>query len=66
MGVGTMPENFAPPEPTERPLCSNCGWLMWVTLVEQHEDPELAKHTFKCHQCDYEEIKVLRLPADDD
>jgi hypothetical protein len=54
-------ESFEPPEPTGRPLCSNCGWTMWVTLIEQHVEPDNAKHTFRCHRCDYEEIKIVKI-----
>ena len=61
-----MPDNLVPPEPAKRPLCSSCGWLMWVTLIEPHQDPEFSKHTFKCHRCDYEEIKIVQLPPDSD
>jgi hypothetical protein len=61
-----MPDNLVPPEPTKHPLCSSCGWLMWVTLIEPHNEPESSKHTFKCHRCDYEEIKIVRLPPDSD
>ena len=53
------PDNFDPPK--QRPLCSNCGWIMWITLIEPHDDPDLTKHTFKCHRCDFEEIKVVKI-----
>jgi hypothetical protein len=39
---------------------------MWLTLIEPHNEPEFSKHTFKCHRCDYEEIKIVRLPLDSD
>jgi hypothetical protein len=39
---------------------------MWVTLIEAHEEPEFSKHTFKCHRCDYEEIKIVHFPPDED
>jgi hypothetical protein len=61
-----MPDNVVLPDPTKQPLCVSCGWLMWVALIEPHQDPELSKHTFKCHKCDYEEIKIVRLPPDSD
>jgi hypothetical protein len=57
----SQPGNFEPPEPTERPLCSNCGWTMWVALIEPHDEPDHVKHNFKCHRCDYEEIKIVRI-----
>lgn len=37
---------------------------MWVALIEPHDDPECSKHTFKCHRCDFEEIKIVRLPPE--
>jgi hypothetical protein len=52
---------FEPPEPEERPICSNCGWTMWVSTIEPHDDPDSVKHTFKCHRCDYEEIKIVKI-----
>ena len=54
-------DNFEPPKPTDRPLCSNCGWIMWIALIEPHEEPEQQRHTFKCHRCDYEEIKIVTI-----
>ncbi len=57
----SQPNNFDPPEPTERPLCSNCGWTMWVMLIEPHDEPDHVKHTFKCHRCDYEEVKIVKI-----
>jgi hypothetical protein len=56
-----MTHTFDPPDPTARPICSNCGWTMWVALIEPHDDPDCAKHTFKCHRCDYEEIKIVSI-----
>ena len=34
---------------------------MWIALIEPHEEPDHVKHTFKCHRCDYEETKIVRL-----
>jgi hypothetical protein len=34
---------------------------MWVALIEAHSEPEQQKHTFKCHRCDYEEIKIITI-----
>jgi hypothetical protein len=34
---------------------------MWVALIEPQDDPNYAKHTFKRHRCDYEEIKIVKL-----
>ncbi len=53
-------ENFEPPDPTDRPLCSNCGWTMWIAQIEPHE-PDSHKHTYKCSRCENEEIIIIKL-----
>jgi hypothetical protein len=54
------PDNFEPPQPTDRPLCSNCGWTMWIARIEPHE-PDSHKHTFKCSRCENEEFIIVKL-----
>jgi hypothetical protein len=54
-------DSFEPREPTDRPICASCGWPMWVALIERHDEPDHVKHTFNCHRCDYEEIKIVRI-----
>jgi RNase P subunit RPR2 len=51
-----MPQhrNVDPLNPMERPLCSNCGWPMWITRVEPHE-LEQEHHVYKCERCEIEE-----------
>jgi hypothetical protein len=34
---------------------------MWIALIERHDEPEHAKHTFRCRRCDYEEIKIVKI-----
>jgi hypothetical protein len=53
-------ENFDPPEPTDRPICSNCGWTMWIARIEPHA-PGHHKHTLKCTRCDKEEEIIVKL-----
>jgi hypothetical protein len=53
-------ENFEPPEPGDRPICSNCGWTMWIARIEQHA-PGHHKHTLKCTRCDNEEEIIVKL-----
>jgi hypothetical protein len=53
-------ENFEPPEPGDRPICSNCGWTMWIARIEQHA-PGHHKHTLKCTRCDNEEELIVKL-----
>jgi hypothetical protein len=56
----SQPDNFDPPEMADRPLCSNCGWTMWIASRE----PDKAghdKHTLRCHRCDFEEIKIVKI-----
>ena len=31
---------FDPPDPIDRPLCSNFGWTMWIA----HSGPEVSDH----------------------
>jgi len=52
--------DFDPPDPIERPICSNCGWTMWIARIESHE-PGFDRHTYKCQRCDFEEIKIIKL-----
>ncbi len=49
---GFRPHAFDPPEPTDRPICANCGWPMWIAPIDLHELSQ-DKHTFKCEQCEY-------------
>ena len=57
----SQPTSFDPPAAGDRPICSTCGWTMWITLVEPHHEPDCEKHTFSCHRCEYEEIRIVRL-----
>lgn len=34
---------------------------MWITLIETHDEPDHAKHTWKCHHCDDEVIKIVKI-----
>ncbi len=52
--------SFDPPDPIERPICSSCGWTMWIARIEPHE-PGLDKHTFKCDRCAGEETKIIKI-----
>ncbi len=54
---------FDPPEPGDRPVCSNCGWTMWITLIEPHDGSDQVKETFKCRRCDYKERKATTIGA---
>ena len=56
----SRPDDFEPPDPAERPICSSCGWTMWIARIEPHED-EGHRHTLKCTRCDTEEIIIVRL-----
>ncbi len=50
---------FGLPEPPDRPLCSNCGWTMWIARIEpDNEDHD--KHTFACSHCDYQETRIVK------
>jgi hypothetical protein len=53
-------ENFDPPEPADRPICSNCGWTMWIARIEPHA-PGHHKHTLKCTRCDKQEEIIVKL-----
>lgn len=53
-------DNFEPPDPTDRPLCSNCGWTMWIARIEPHES-DSHRHTLKCSRCENEEIIIVKL-----
>jgi len=50
---------FDPPEPTDRPLCSNCGWTMWIARIEP-DKPDHDKHTFDFSRCDYQQTKIVK------
>jgi len=52
--------NFEPPEPADRPLCSNCGWTMWIARIERHETGA-HERTYRCHRCELEEIKIAKI-----
>ena len=54
------PQNFEPPGPLERPLCSNCGWTMWIATIEPHQEGH-ERHTLKCTRCETEEIVIVKL-----
>jgi hypothetical protein len=54
------PPNFEPPGPLERPLCSNCGWTMWIATIEPHQEGH-ERHTLKCTRCETEEIAIVKL-----
>jgi len=54
------PENFEPPRPMDRPLCAACGWTMWISTIEPHEEGH-ERHTMKCTRCETEEIILVRL-----
>ena len=53
-------QNFDPPDPIDRPICSNCGWTMWIACIEPHE-PGFDRHTLKCHRCEFEDTKIVKL-----
>lgn len=57
-----MPESdsFEPPDPIDRPLCSACGWTMWIANIEPHE-PGHERHTLKCARCDAEDMVLVKL-----
>jgi hypothetical protein len=52
--------HFEPPDPVDRPICSNCGWTMWIVSIAL-DRPGHDKHTFRCHGCEAEEIRIVRL-----
>jgi hypothetical protein len=56
----SQPGNFDPPNPIDRPLCSNCGWTMWIAAIEPHDDG-CDRHTLKCHRCEHQEIKIVKI-----
>ncbi len=56
----SQPDNFEPPDPSDRPICSNCGWTMWIARIEPHIEGH-DKRTFKCDRCDTEESVVVKL-----
>lgn len=37
----------------DRPLCSECGARMWLTLIEPADDPNFDARTFECLLCDH-------------
>ena len=57
-----MPQstNFDPPDPIVRPLCSSCGWTMWIARIEPHE-PDREKHIYKCEGCEVEEFFLVKM-----
>jgi hypothetical protein len=54
------PGNFEPPDPVDRPICANCGWTMWIASIEP-DAPGHDRHTLKCHRCDFEDSKIVKL-----
>jgi hypothetical protein len=52
--------HFEPPDPIDRPICSNCGWTMWVAAIAL-DRPGHHKHTFKCDGCQSEHIRIVRI-----
>ena len=56
----SQPDNFDPPDQSDRPICSNCGWTMWIARIAPHI-PGHDKHTFKCSRCEFEEDVIVRL-----
>jgi hypothetical protein len=52
--------SFDPPDPIDRPLCTYCDWIMWIARIEAHE-PGYDRYTLKCHRCDTEETKIVKL-----
>jgi hypothetical protein len=55
-----MPQTNDPPLPTDRPVCSACGWTMWIARIEPHEVGH-EKHVFKCDRCDSEHDIIVKL-----
>jgi hypothetical protein len=50
---------FDPPEPIDRPLCSDGGWTMWMARVEP-DKPDLDKRSVERQSSEHQETKVAK------
>ena len=44
--------------PVERPMCTLCGELMWLTRIEP-DKPDHDRRTFECSECENIETVVV-------
>jgi hypothetical protein len=55
-----MAQSNEPPLPTDRPICANCGWTMWIARIEPLA-ADKDQHVYKCERCDHEQILIIKL-----
>jgi hypothetical protein len=59
-GKAYMSQSNEPPLPSDRPVCANCGWTMWIARIEQL-DASKDQHVYKCERCEHEQTFIAKL-----